>query len=202
METPMTRLHPKSIVASVALLGLLALSGCASTGSIDSSDELAKAVNGSEKLIFGKFRLVRNGEEADLGAGLFATTAELHVVNGDGERDLVGKVGKDGEFAWALEPGTYQVTTIGFDNRGEREETGANFAFTVPADYDAVYVGTITLEASFDSGWYGTNGAVDNMFISNDCERDCAERMETLGLSMDTMTVSVFESRTQMARTN
>lgn len=189
-------------VTSFALAGALAIAGCSATGTIDSSEKLARTVDGNEKVIFGKFRLVRNGEEAAIGDGLFATTAELHVVNGDGKSGIVGKVGKHGEFAWALKPGTYKITTIGFDNRGEREQIGAGFAFTVSADYDAVYVGTITLEASFDSGWYGTNGAVDNFFISNDCAADCEQRLDVLGLSMDSMTVSVFESRTQLAQTN
>jgi len=187
-----------------ALIAALAITGCSTTGTIGSSEQLADAVEGSEKLVFGKFRLVRNGEEADIGDGLFGTTAEIHFVNGNGERGIVGKVGKHGEFAWALDPGSYRVTTIGFDNRGERVEAAAKVTFTVPADYSATYVGTITLEASFDSGYYGTNGSVDSLIVSNDCAVDCAKRLEALGLAMDAMTVSVFESGTQVqvARAN
>ena len=184
----------------LSLIAALAITGCSTTETIDSSDRLADVIDGGEKVVFGKFRLIRNGEEADIGDGIFGTTAEIHFVNGDGERGIVGKVGKHGEFAWALEPGSYRVTTIGFDNRGEREEADAKLAFTVPADRSAVYVGTITLEASFDSGYYGTNGSVDNFFISNDCATDCGKRLEALGLAMESLTVSVVDSGTQVAR--
>jgi len=196
----MQRLFKLVTAMPLALIGALVITGCSTTETIDSSDRLADVVDGGEKIVFGKFRLVRNGEEADIGDGIFGTTAEIHFVNGDGERGIVGKVGKRGEFAWALEPGSYRVKTIGFDNRGEREEAAAKFAFTVPEDRSAVYLGTITLEASFDSGYYGTNGSVDNFFISNDCATDCAKRLEALGLAIESMTVSVVESGTQVAR--
>jgi hypothetical protein len=181
----------------------MALAGCSTTaGTIDSGDKLAKAANGSDSVVFGKFTLVRNGEEAKLNDGMFATTASLHVIREDGQGKIVGRVGKDGEFAWALAPGDYRITTIDFDNRGEREETASSLAFTVPADGKPVYIGTIRLEASFDNGYYGTNGAVDDFFVKNDCATDCARRLEALGLSATSMHVDVVQQQVQLARTN
>lgn len=198
----MTRLTKKRILVAGALASL-ALAGCSTTaGTIDNGKKLAKVANGSDSVVFGKFTLVRNGEQAKLNDGMFATTASLQVVGDDGQGTVIGRVGKDGEFAWALAPGNYRVAAIGFDNRGEREETAADLAFTVPADGKPVYIGTIRLEASFDSGYYGTNGAVDDVFVKNECATDCALRLEALGLSTTSMHVDVVEAQYQLARTD
>ncbi len=197
----MTRLT-KNITVILGALAATALAGCSTTaGTIDNGDQLAKAADGSDSVVFGKFTLVRNGDEAKLNDGFFATTASLHVVAEDGHK-IVGRVGKGGEFAWVLAPGDYQISAIDFDNRGEREETAANFAFTVPADGKPVYIGTIRLEATFDNGYYGTNGAVDDFFVKNDCAKDCAERLEALGLPTGSMHVDVVETQYQLARTD
>lgn len=198
----MTRLTRKLIVVAGALAAT-ALAGCSTTaGTIDNGDKLAKVANGSDSVVFGKFTLVRNGEEAKLNDGMFATTASLHVTGDDGKSKVIGRVGKDGEFAWALAPGNYRITGIDFDNRGEREETASNLAFTVPADGKPVYIGTIRLEATFDNGYYGTNGAVDDFFVKNDCATDCARRLEALGLSATSMHVDVVQTQVQLARTD
>lgn len=198
----MTRLIRNTAVV-LAALATITLAGCSTTaGTIDNGDKLAKAANGSDSVVFGKFTLVRNGAEAKLNDGMFATTASLHVVGEDGQGKIIGRVGKDGEFAWALAPGDYRISTIDFDNRGEREETSASLAFTVPADGKPVYIGTIRLEASFDNGYYGSNGAVDDFFVKNDCATDCARRLEALGLPATSMHVDVVEAQYQLARTN
>ncbi len=199
----MPRLTRKLMLTLAAITAGAMLAGCSTTsGSIDSGEKLAKASNGADAVIFGKFRLIRNGREARLDDGFFASTAVLHVSDGNGGKEIIGKVGKDGEFAWVLAPGDYKISTIGFDNRGERETTSANLALTVPNGHKAVYVGTITLEASFDSGYYGTNGSVDNFFITNDCASDCAARLQALGLASGDMSVSVLETQYRLARTN
>ena len=198
----MTRLTKKFMFVAAALAAT-ALAGCSTTtGTIDNGDKLARVAKTSDGVVFGKFTLVRNGEEAKLNAGLFATTASLHVAGEDGQGKMIGRVGKDGEFAWALAPGDYRITAVDFDNRGERQETAANLTFTVPADGRPVYIGTIHLEASFDSGYYGTNGAVDDFFVKDDCKTDCARRLEALGLSATSMHVDVVEAQVQLARTD
>ncbi len=198
----MTRLT-KNIIVVLAALAATALAGCSTTaGTIDNGNKLAKASNGSDSVVFGKFTLVRNGEEAKLNDGMFATTASLHIVGENGQGKVIGRVGKDGEFAWALAPGDYRIAAMDFDNRGEREEAASDLTFSVPADGKPVYIGTIRLEASFDSGWYGTNGAVDDTYVKNDCATDCARRLEALGLPASSMHVDVVEAEYQLARTD
>ena len=187
-------------IGSVALA--MTLAGCSTTASLENGDDLAKSVNGSETVIFGKLRLVRNGANVDLSDGMFATTATLQLDNASRDHSIVGKVGKDGEFAWALYPGEYRVTSIGHDNRGQHVKTDTGLVLTVPAGEDAVYVGTITVEASFEYGMHVPRGEVEQFRINNDCATDCAARLESLGMSGDDMTVSLVTEQYQLARTN
>jgi hypothetical protein len=189
---------------SLCLLALAGLSGCANTAStIDTGADLAKATSAqTDNVVFGKFRLVRNGYEAKLGTSVFANSATLHLYQQDGNEKFVGKVGSDGDFAWVLKPGSYRVSSIGFYNRGDKVEPVTNFTFTVPADHDAIYVGTITLETTFDSGFLGVNGTVDRYTVANDCATDCAPRLEQLGLAETGATVSLMQDNSHFARRN
>jgi len=172
-----------SVVAAGCLLAGLA--GCAGTaGHIDSADELAReAGNPADTVVFGRFELVRNGHEVDFGGGIFASTATLNLTESDSLKPIVGRIGRDGEFAWVLEPGTYRVTSIGFRYQGQKIQPPTGFTFTVPANSRASYVGTITLEASFERGLLGTHAHVDRYTITDDCATDCDPRLDRLGLT-------------------
>ena len=136
------------IVTSVLIVTAGGLAGCATaTSSIESGNDIAAAATGNP-VVFGKFRLIRNGNEARIGNDLLSTTATLTLKQAGSAEEFVGAVGADGEFAWALEPGFYRVASIGFDNRGERVEPITNFTFKVNGDHEAVYIGTVTLEAA------------------------------------------------------
>jgi hypothetical protein len=72
----------------------------------------------------------------------------------------------------------------------------------VTADKDAVYIGTITLEATLDAGFYGVGGTFDRYTVSNDCSDECAGRMTALGLSENDVTVSLLREEGRMATSN
>ena len=203
-DNVMNLINRKNLLALCSIVAVFALSACGTTArTIDSGEELAKASAATaDTVVFGKFRLLRNGSEANLGEGIFANSATLHLYDQGERREIAGKVGKGGEFAWVLAPGQYRVSSIGFNNRGERAETETDFSFTVSADSEAIYVGTITLETTFDSGYFGLNGVVDRYTVSDDCANDCAGRLERLGLSSDAATVSLLQQEGQLARTN
>lgn len=193
----------KNFAAAVLASGLAfaGLSGCATTAdSVDSSAELQQAAAGH--VVFGKFRLVRNGHVVPLDDGMLANTATFTLTRDGVGQEITAKVGQDGEFAWALAPGQYKVSGIGFSYHGDRIKTPANFVFTAAVDHGATYVGTITLETSFYSGSYGTIGAVDSFTVANDCASDCEGRLTRLGLSLDDATIALFPQVSQMARRN
>ena len=191
-----------SIACAIAVAGL---SGCSTTGRhIDSGAELAKiSSSASDTVVFGQFRLIRNGQEVRQGEGLFGSSARLTLI-GEGQREIVGKVGRNGEFAWVLPPGEYSVSSLSFGNYGDRNprarlETPTNLSFTVSADKDAAYIGTITLEATLDSGYYGVNGTFDRYTVSNDCGAVGADRRAALGLTADDVAVSLLRQEGRMA---
>mgnify|MGYP001590332975 CR=1 FL=1 len=174
----------KLIAASVFFVAVVGTSGCATAAkSVDATDATAIAVNSGEAVVFGKFRLVRNGQEARLDDGLFSTSAKLNVMRAGESQASVHRVGEDGEFAMALEPGFYRIASISFNHRGERVEPVTNFTFHVEGGQEALYIGTMTLEATFDSGYYGVNGFVESYTVSDDCASDCAARIEKLGIA-------------------
>lgn len=192
----------RTLANSIAYVAVAALfSGCAMTAqSIDHVDELAQATdNSAEKVVFGKFRLLRNGEEVEFGESIFANSAKLHMYQDGVDQEIVGKVGRDGEFAWVLEPGDYTLSSIAFKHRGETIEPATNFAFAVSANHDASYVGTITLETSFSSGYYGTSGVIERFFIRDDCAAECSKMLSNLGMAGTVAATSLLHWETQVA---
>jgi hypothetical protein len=187
-----------SMSCAVAFAGL---TGCSATGnSIDSRVELAKiSTNSTDSVVFGKFRLIQNGQETRLGDRFLTASATLNLFDNSEGRAITGKVGRDGEFAWVLPAGDYSVSGISFTKNGKRIETPTNFAFTVARGYDAVYIGTVSLEATLDSGYYGMNGTVDRLTVSDNCSADCSDRLTRLGIETDHPAVALLRQEGQVA---
>ena len=187
--------------AAICVLAAITATGCSTTArSIGNGDELAKAAPTEDQaLVFGKFQMVRNGQIVKLGEGLFGNSATLHLYRNGSEQKIAGNVGTGGEFAWLLEPGDYVVSNVGFMIRGDRYEPDADFHFTVSNGSDAVYVGTLTLESTFDSGYFGLSGTVDSYKVDNHCESDCANRLARLGLVDNNPTVALLNEHDRIA---
>jgi hypothetical protein len=174
------------IVSTLAgAIAVLMLAGCAS------SLQNVAATDADEATVFGKLRLVRNDELVDLGGGVFGNTASFHIVNDALGKEFVGEVGKGGDFAWALEPGSYYLTAIDFHNKGERVSAPARLRFTVADDASAVYIGTITLYTRFFTGYHGIDGRLSHS-VRNECSRDCNGRLESLGFDDAELTVALL----------
>ena len=180
---------------AVTILAGLLIAGCGTTRT-----QMAGANDGT--IVFGKFRLLRNGEEVSFGDGIFANSAMLNLYEAGSERQIVASVGRDGEFSWNLAPGEYRLSSIAFMFHGERFEPQTNFVFSVSSQHAASYVGTVTLESTFQSGYLGLNGAVDRITIVDDCHSDCASRLARLGLEGETAATSLPRWQRQVASTN
>ena len=189
---------------TTACVAAVGMSACSITAdSIDSSEELlaAEAFSEGKHVVFGKFTLLQNGREARLGEGPLTNSAVLHLDQADDEQSIAGRVGEDGEFAWALQPGIYRVSGIDFYSRGDRIALDTDFAFLVSEDYAANYIGTITLETTIDAGYYGVSGTVERYILSNDCAADCDDRLAKLGLSDDSVGIALLQHGGQLAGT-
>lgn len=190
----------RAALISACFLAIAGLSGCAtSAGNVDGSANLTQANSAETAAVFGKFRLIRNGQEAQFGNSIFDSSATLHLSRAGSNGEIVGTVEEAGEFAIALEPGLYRVKSISFSNRGERVKPLTSFTFEVAPTDEAVYIGTMTLETTFESGYYGLNGTVEGYSVRNDCASDCADRLNRLGLPDAQATIQLMQQQGQFA---
>ena len=162
-----------TVFACILLPALLV--GCSTT-----PGQLTSSGNG-DTLVFGKFKLVKNGKDVALGDGLFANHATLRFERLGAGEEFVGKVGRDGEIAWYLGPGEYHVSAVSFGNQGERVDSGVSLNFHVAPQAEAVYVGTVVVQTRFHTGYYGTDAVVGTV-VRNECARDCAALLARHGL--------------------
>lgn len=169
------------------LAALMMMTGCASE-----PVAVASADGNETSVVFGKLKLVRNGEPVALGDGLFANSATMNLYQESGNRQFTGRVGADGEFSWELPAGTYRVQSIAFRVKETVMKPETNFTFTVSPEHDASYLGTIALEATFDAGYLGVHGGVDRFTVWDDCVTDCERRLTQLGVSESRNDVSLL----------
>ena len=167
-------------------LSLLATGCAAGSPPVD-----AESVSAGEAIVMGRFRLIRNGDVVPLGDGIFANKATL-VMHADGEpSSFDGAVGDGGEFQWSLAHGTYHIDEVGFMVHGEYFSPSADLSFVVGGEFDAVYVGTIIVETTLESGYYGLDGSVKAVSVENDCESDCATLAAHAGIAGDALDVEL-----------
>lgn len=166
----------------------------AAAGSLIASASFA----GDDALVIGKLRIVKNGSEVSLDRGLFANEASLRLVRLESQERLQRKVGRDGEIAWDVEPGDYRLEGIDFMVRGERVSAQSNFVLTVADSTAATYVGTVTLEATFEGGYSGLAGSIDRYTVADECSEDCAPILSRAGLADDSLTVALMRPNLQL----
>ncbi len=173
-----------------------------SLGAFSSSALAADSHNSSSDrtvMVFGKFRLLKNGEETQLGTGFFSNVAALRLYRADDQEEFTVRVGENGEFARELTPGDYYVMNISFKYRGETVRPETNFMFNVSDDGQPNYVGTITLAAKFRNGYHGSKGNFDRFLISNECASECERRLAELGLENSVAVTSLPQWQQQVA---
>ncbi len=136
----------------ILILALL-LTSCATASPIALSD--TKALPQGEALIFGRVKVIENGESIDWGSG---GGFRIHLLSDAGAKPVSYHLTGDGSFSWHLPPGRYRIT--GFQ-RSERSwgsfltTSRQLFAqFTVPEQRALVYIGTLVI--SLDEGGNGT----------------------------------------------
>lgn len=167
---------------AVFFTALTGFSSSALAANDANSDEHAMLNASDPVLVFGKFRLLKNGNKTKLSDGFSGNSAWIRLYQADTREELSIKVGEDGEFSRELAPGEYYVMSIAFRHHGQTVEPETNFMFDVSGAHEANYIGTITLEAKFTSGYYGMQGEFERFIISNDCAADCEDRLADLGL--------------------
>ena len=159
---------------------------------------LAALTAEADSPVVGKLRLVKNGQEVVLGSGLRQAPAELQLIDLAGQERIRVRVGKGGAFASALAAGDYLVSGIDFLVRGERVSAKTNLVLTVDEDSLATYVGTVTLQATFESGYHGLAGTIDGYSVADDCVTDCAPMLSALDLRDSAVTVALLRPNLEL----
>ena len=185
-----------TFMSAVCALVVAGMTGCSTTvKSLGSGKDLAaQSTEAEPAVVMGKFRLVKNGEEVALGDGIFANNATLHLYCADRETEVNAKVGPNGEFAWALEPGSYRISDIEFMVRGKRFAPTTNFEFVADVNDEVTYIGTITLVTTWEFGHQGVDGVVDSASVDDECATDCAGMLARLDMGQDAATVSLVHA--------
>lgn len=189
-----TRALKNTTRAAAGIAALLLVVGCANTApSLNSASDVERAATANaDKVVFGKLRLVKNGTPVDFTDGFFANSATLNLYQAGANRKIAGKVGDNGDFSWTLPAGTYHVESVAFRFHGQTLEPETNFTFTVSPEYDATYLGTVALEATFDAGYLGAHGTVDRFTVWDNCKSDCERRLGQLGIDDEASTRSLM----------
>ena len=188
---------PTIVCLLIGAAAFATLPGCGtSTKSVSAAGKPAVASVNTDTPVFGRFRLIRNGEDVRLGEGFFANHATLHLHAPGESAPIKGKVGKNGEFAWALGAGQYRVTGIEFMARGDRFTVSTEVAFTASGKHRAAYLGTITLETALESGYHGMDVTAERYSVSDDCETDCDRMLADLGMPEGSATVALMRAET------
>ena len=178
------------------LIFLSVLAGLSSTAV--ASDDVNLNADG-RVVVFGKFRLLKNGYETKFGDGMFGNVGALRLYRVDDQEEFTIKVGKDGEFSRRLAPGEYYVMNVSFKYRGETVRPDTNFMINVSGDSSANYLGTLTLEATFSSDYHGSKGSFDRFLVADECASVCNRRLAELGLKNSDVTTSLPTWQTQVA---
>jgi len=201
-EHDMRHFNRSAALALVVCFGGLAAfssSAVAESSSKSTNDAATKSDGFHRTTVFGRFRILKNGTEVHFGDGFFSNVAALRFYRPADQEEFTGRVEKDGEFSLKLAPGEYYLMSIAFKHHGETIEPETDYVFNVPADYDGSYVGTITLETTFSSGYTGMKGTFDRFVVSNDCKADCSGRMSDLGLTGKAVNVALPEWKEHVA---
>jgi hypothetical protein len=181
----------RKLVIAAGILAISGLAGCATVSEQMGANVDAEKLAAGDALVVGKLRLVRNGYEVPLGDGLLSNTATLRLYKDGAGDQIIGKVGDNGEFAWPLTAGDYEIASVGFGFRGERLSAPTNLVFTVSEGDRVSYIGTITMEVTLETGYNGTLGSLDRFWIGDDCATDCDRLVSNAGLSSTTATTSL-----------
>lgn len=187
------------LLVCLSVLAGFSSSAYASPDDASTMSATSSATTFARPVVFGKFRLLKNGNEIKLGDGFFSNVAALRLYRPEDQEEFTGRVGDDGEFSMQLAPGDYYIENVVFKHQGETIAPETNYVFTVSADHEANYIGTITLETTFTKDYNGVKGTFDRFTVADDCATDCDRRLAELGLPNSELMVDLPKWETQVA---
>ena len=135
----------------ILILALL-LTSCVSLGHIVRLYDI-ETVPGQEALVFGRVKVVENGESLNWSSSFFRTSSfSIHILPEAGPEPVsyFYYVKEDGSFYWPLSAGGYTITDFKWAEYRKYDESAQRviFArFVVPEENPLIYIGTLTIHA-------------------------------------------------------
>ncbi|MHC4954874.1 MAG: hypothetical protein ACYTGZ_13390 [Planctomycetota bacterium] len=124
---------------------LLVAAGCASTENIEDGSDLATQAKRTDRsIVFGRIRLIQNGEEKEIGDSYFELQLTPHLLRMQDKERIHAEVDEGGHFVWSLTPGTYLIHMVVYrDPWSGSYQLIPKAAFAVPENGRIYYVGTL-----------------------------------------------------------
>jgi hypothetical protein len=123
-----------------------AISSCTSTAQnlLDDSSLVVPELPKGRSLVVGQVYWLENGKQKEIGKRIFEFYVKPNLLRLEDRAGTLCNVGKEGEFAWALSPGTYVIDRIVY-----RDTWSGNYffmpqiAFRIGAPQKTYYIGTL-----------------------------------------------------------
>ena len=145
--------HVFPILRLLVLLGLtFTLCACVSTSQNLSGKQASIATSLAEgnSVVFGKIHWIENGKEKKIGKGLFDFYIKPSLLRLEDKTRTLAEVGENGQFVWALAPGTYVINRLEYrDNWSGNYFFVPQVGFRVHDPQKTYYIGQ--LDAEFTS---------------------------------------------------
>lgn len=133
------------------LMLLFSLSACLSTVQNISGNDTAvqETLTNDKSLVFGNILWIEKGKQKKIGSGMFDFYIKPDLLRIEDKARIICDVGENGDFVWALEPGTYVINKMQY-----RDTWSGNYffipksAFRIADPGKAYYVGQ--LEVHFE----------------------------------------------------
>ena len=194
----------KLLQVLIILFLVTAISSCVTpTQNIKERGDLKQAVSsGNASVVFGRIQWLEHGNEKKIGKGVFDFSVTPNLFRMEDSSRTYGEVDENGEFTWALAPGTYVINKIAY-----RDTWSGNYfmvpqvAFRVPDKGKIYYIGTLKADFASKRDFIGGLSGQVKIVIKDQEEVDYAAVAKKLDLMPNNIDKSLMIHEQGLPRT-
>jgi hypothetical protein len=187
-----------------SLLLACALTSCISTAKNLTHDKATTqtALSEGKSVVFGRIHWLENGKEKKIGRGMFDFYIKPSLLRLEDKSRTLCDVGENGEFVWALSPGTYVI------NRMEYRDTWSGnyfflpqIAFRISEPQKTYYIGTLEAEVETKRDFIGGLSMKANFFIVDQSDQAYHDNAAQNGVDQDSIVKALMVHEKGLPRT-
>lgn len=162
----------KRLFIRVSLLFLFTalLASCVSTAQNISGNEklAAETISNNKSLVFGNILWLENGKQKKIGSGIFDFYIKPDLLRLEDKARIICDVGENGNFVWALEPGTYVINKMQY-----RDTWSGNYFFVPKSGFriakpgETYYIGQLEVNFEPKRDFIGGLSGIANFSIND-----------------------------------